>query len=50
LIGKFQFESEWLTSGGIVLLVIAVFFGSRTTSISVASCPACAPGEGEQRV
>jgi hypothetical protein len=50
LIGKFQFESEWLTIGGIVLLIIAVFFGSRTKSISVASCPACAPGEGEQRI
>jgi multidrug transporter EmrE-like cation transporter len=50
LIGKFQFESEWLTMGGIVLLVTAVFFGSRTKSISVASCPACAPGEGQQRV
>ena len=50
LIGKFQFDAEWLTIGGIVLLVAAVFFGSRTKSISIASCPACAPGEGEQRV
>jgi multidrug transporter EmrE-like cation transporter len=50
LIGKFPFESEWLTMGGIILLVTAVFFGSRTKSISVASCPACAPGEGKQRV
>jgi len=50
LIGKFQLESEWLTIGGIVLLVAAVFLGSRTKSISVASCPVCAPGEGEQRV
>lgn len=50
LIGKFYFESEWPTIGGIVLLVAAVFLGSRTKSISTASCPACAPGEGEQRV
>ena len=50
LIGKFQFESEWLTMGGIVLLVTAVFFGSRTKSDSIAFCPACAPGEGKQRV
>lgn len=50
LIGKFQLDSEWLTISGIGLLVIAVFFGSRTKSISVASCSACAPGEGEQRV
>lgn len=50
LTDKFYFESEWPTVGGIALLVTAVFFGSRTKSISIASCPACAPGEGEQRV
>jgi len=50
LIGKFQFESEWLTIGGIILLVIAVFLGSRTKSMPTASCPACTPGEGGQRV
>jgi hypothetical protein len=49
LIGKFQLESEWLTMGGIVLLVTAVFLGSRTKSISVASCSACAPGGSEQQ-
>jgi hypothetical protein len=49
LIGKFQLESEWLTTGGIVLLVAAVSFGSRTKSISVASCPACAPGGTGQK-
>lgn len=50
LIGKFQFESEWLTIGGIVLLVAAIILGSRTKTISAVSCPACVPGEGEQRV
>lgn len=49
LIGKFQLENEWLMAGGIVLLVGAVFVGSRTRPNAVASCPACAPGEGEQR-
>jgi hypothetical protein len=50
LIGKFQFESEWLTLGGIVALIVAIFFGSHTKSLAIASCPACAPGKGEQRV
>ena len=50
LIGKFQVESEWLTIGGIVLLIAAVFFGSRAKSNSIAYCPACVPGEGEQRI
>jgi len=50
LVGKFQLESEWLMTGGFVLLVAAVFFGGRAKSVSVASCPACAPGEGKQRI
>ena len=50
LIGKFQLDSEWLTISGMVLLVAAIFFGSRAKSLSIASCPACAPGEGEQRI
>lgn len=49
LISKFQFESEWLTIGGIVLLVTAVFFGSRTKIISAVSCPACVTGGTGQR-
>lgn len=50
LIGKFQFESDWMTIGGIVLLVAAVFFGNRTKSGSTVSCPACATGGSEQQV
>ncbi len=50
LIGKFQFESEWLTIGGILLLVAAVILGSRTKSLSPVSCPACAPGGNKQQV
>jgi hypothetical protein len=49
LIGKFQFESEWLTIGGIVLLVAAIIIGSRTKAISAVSCPACVPGGTGQK-
>lgn len=47
LIGKFYFESTGLTTGGIVLLVIAIFLGSRSRSPAIAPCPACAPGGSE---
>lgn len=50
LVGKFQLENEWLTVGGIVLLVAAVFLGSRTKSISTASCPACVTGGNEKQI
>lgn len=49
LIGKFHFESDWMTIGGIALLVAAVLFGSRMKSSSTAACPACAPGGSEQQ-
>jgi mercuric ion transport protein len=44
LIGKFHFESDWTTTGGIVLLVAAVFLGGRTKSTAIVPCPACATG------
>ncbi len=47
LIGKFGLEIDWLTTVGIVLLVVAVFLGSRTKSTTVAPCPACAAGQNE---
>jgi multidrug transporter EmrE-like cation transporter len=50
LIGKFHFESEWLTVGSIVLLVASVFFGSRAKSDSTVSCPACVTGGNEKQV
>jgi len=50
LIGKFRFESDWMTIGGIVLLVAAVFLGSRTKSDSTVSCPACAADGGGRQV
>ncbi|MBI4189009.1 MAG: MerC domain-containing protein [Betaproteobacteria bacterium] len=48
LIGKFGLESDWLTTGGVVLLVVAIFFGNRGKSTVIAPCPACAAGESEQ--
>ena len=50
LIGKFRFESDWMTTGGIILLVAAIFFGSRTKSNSTVSCPACVTGGNEKQV
>ena len=50
LIGKFRFESDWLTIGGIVLLVAAIVLASRTKSVTAVSCPACAAGGIEQQV
>ena len=49
LVGKFHFESDWTTTGGIVLLVAAVFFGSRAKSTLLVSCPACATGGSEHQ-
>ncbi len=47
LIGKFYFESDWLSTGGVVLLVTAIFFGSRLKAATPASCPACVSGGSE---
>ncbi len=48
LIGKFYFESDWLTTGGVVLLVIAIFLGSRSKPATIAPCPACVSGGSGQ--
>ena len=50
LAGKFHFESDWLTTGGIVLLIIAILFGNRSRSNATAACPACVAGGNEQQV
>lgn len=50
LAGKFHAESDWITNGGIVLLVAAVFLGSRAKPVSIVSCPACAADGNEQPV
>lgn len=50
LAGKFYAESDWITNGGIVLLVAAVFLGSRVKPVTVVSCPACVTGGNETQV
>lgn len=41
LFAKFGLEIDWLSTGGIIMLVAAIFLGSRTKSAATASCPAC---------
>lgn len=50
LIGKFYFEYDWLTTGGVVLLIIAIFLGNRFRSITMPACPACVPGGSNPQV
>lgn len=50
LSGKFQFESDWLTTGGVVLLIVAIFLGNRSRSTATAPCPACVSGGSRQQV
>lgn len=49
LTGKFYFESDWLTTGGVALLVVAIFAGSRSRPAAIASCPACVSGGSGQQ-
>ena len=49
LVGKFGLEIGWLTTGGVVLLIVAVRLGSRRKSTGVALCPACAADGSRQR-
>ena len=48
LIGKFDLETDWVTTVGVVLLVVAVFLGGRIKSSATAPCPACATGGSGQ--
>ena len=48
LLAKFGLELDWLTTGGIIMLVAAIFLGSRTKSAASAPCPACPTGEAGQ--
>lgn len=50
LFAKFELEADWLTTGGIIMLVTAIVLGTRTKSTAVAPCPACTVGEADQRV
>jgi hypothetical protein len=50
LVGKFYFESDWLSTGGVLILVVAIFLGNRTRSTATVPCPACVTGGNEQQV
>jgi hypothetical protein len=50
LFAKFGLEADWLTTGGIIMLVVAIFLGSRTKSTAIAPCPACVVGKADQHV
>ncbi len=50
LFAKFSLESEWLTTGGVIMLVAAILLGNRKQSAAIAPCPACVVGEGDKQV
>jgi hypothetical protein len=50
LFAKFYLESDWLTTGGIIMLVAAIFLSRRTKSTANSSCPTCAVDRAGQGV
>ena len=48
LFAKFELEVDWLTTGGIIMLVAAILLGTRSKSTAIAACPACTVGEVDQ--
>ncbi len=50
LFAKFGVEADWLTTGGIIMLVGAIFLGNRTRSAASTACPACVAGTADQHV
>lgn len=50
LLGKFHFGYDWLTTGGVVLLIVAIVLGNRTRSTTTAACPACVSGDSDQQL
>lgn len=50
LFAKFGLEADWVTTGGIIMLVVAIFLGNRTKSTAIAPCPACVVGTADQHV
>lgn len=50
LFGKFSFESDWLTTLGVVLLVAAVVLGNRSKLAATAPCAACIGDEADPQV
>lgn len=47
LVGKFLVDSDWVTNGGIALLMGAVFLAARTRRVQPVSCAKCV-GEGSE--
>jgi len=50
LLGKFHFEHDWLTTGGVILLIVAILLGNRNRTSTTPACPACVPGGSDQPV
>lgn len=47
LVGKFAIDAEWVTNGGIALLVVATFLSTRVRTAMPPTCEAC--GEANSR-
>jgi len=50
LLGKFHFEHDWLTTGGVILLIVAILLGNRNRTSTTPACPACVSGGSDQPV
>ncbi|MGE0560154.1 MAG: hypothetical protein AB7E73_12475 [Burkholderiales bacterium] len=50
LLGKFHFEHDWLTTGGVILLITAILLGNRNRTSTTPACPACVSGSSDQPV
>lgn len=50
LLGKFHFEHDWLTTGGVILLITAILLGNRNRTSTTPACPACVSGGSDQPV
>ncbi len=50
LFAKFELEADWLSTIGVIVLVVAIFLGSRRKSTAISPCPACVTDEADQPV
>lgn len=50
LLGKFHFEHDWLTTGGVILLIVAILLGNRNRTSTTPACPACVSGSNDQPI
>ncbi len=48
LLGKFYVEHDWLTTGGVILLITAILVGNRNPTSTTPDCPACISGGSDQ--